>query len=88
VAQPRGRRQPWLSLAGSGVVLAIALVATRPGLGISADSAAYLAEARSLRTTGSVGVPAGIYGIYADVEADPDRVTGTHFPPLYPLASP
>ncbi|MEA3019806.1 MAG: hypothetical protein QOI47_1330, partial [Actinomycetota bacterium] len=73
-----------------GLAAALAsLVATRDGVGIDADSAAYLSAAHSVVHGDGVVVP---FSLYTDEYSPRDAATRaghfplTHFPPLYPLA--
>jgi hypothetical protein len=73
-----------------GVVAAVAsLIVTRDGVGIDADSAAYLGAAQNLRDGHGVSVP---FTLFTDElrPSDAARLQGavplTHFPPLYPAA--
>jgi hypothetical protein len=77
-------RHGWLVIV-AGVSVVAVLATTRFGLGVSTDSVAYIAEARSLVTGAPLEVPTGIYEIYEDVETGRDSIAGAHFPPLFPV---
>jgi hypothetical protein len=77
-------RNGWL-LVVAGLPLVAVLAVTRFGLGVSTDSVAYIAEARSFRDGRPLELPVGIYEIYEDVEIGRDSIAAAHFPPLFPV---
>jgi hypothetical protein len=84
----RLRQRAWLALVAAGAAAGV-LVAARAGVGLSTDSVAYLAEARSLRHGDGLTLPAGLHAVYvtedrAAARLDAERVPAAHFPPLLP----